>query len=126
MRLLLDTHAFLWSTSSPDKLSSAARDACENPANLLYLSHASVWEMLIKEHFGKLRIEGGVRPLIEAEHGQVKLLPISLAHLWQLSSLPPHHRDPFDRLLLAQAAAEGMALVTADATLHKYGLPIVW
>ena len=119
-RLLLDTHAFLWALESPGVLVSPAREAIANPRNAVYVSAASVWEVAIKRALNKLR---GPPHLIEAI-GTVGFseLPITAFHAEQAGSLPLHHTDPFDRMLVAQAQAEGLILVTRDANIPRYGI----
>ncbi len=119
-RLLLDTHALLWSLESPGVLVAPAREAIANPRNAVYVSAASVWEVAIKRALNKLR---GPPHLIEAI-GTVGFseLPITAFHAEQAGSLPLLHRDPFDRMLVAQAQAEGLILVTRDANIPRYGI----
>ena len=124
MKLLLDTHIFLWLNSDPEKLPPAAYDACHDPHNQLYLSHVSPWEIQIKQQLGKLQLRAALSELITTqvrENGLV-MLPIELAHIYALSQLPCHHNDPFDRLLIAQAKIESMVLVTVDRKFSLYDL----
>src|SRR3954467_7178760 len=111
MRLLLDTHVFLWWTNEPQRLTRNMRTFCEDPANTLLLSIASVWEMQIKIQLEKLRLTVPLRELIEREQqtNNVTLLPIQIDHVFALQQLPPHHMDPFDRLLIAQSIIEDVA-----------------
>ena len=119
-RLLLDTHALLWALESPEVLAEPAREAIADPRNAVYVSAASVWEVAIKRALNKLR---GPPDLIEAI-GTVGFseLPITAFHAEQAGSLPLLHRDPFDRMLVAQAQAEGLILVTRDANIPRYGI----
>ena len=131
MRLLLDTHAFLWILQDPTRLGDSARSALIDGANELLLSVGSCWEMSIKHAAGKLALPAPFVQFIEAElkANRIDLLPISIAHLGRMCTLPKHprdHRDPFDRLLVAQALAESIALVSGDATLDAYGAQRVW
>lgn len=129
MRLLLDTHAFLWLIGeSPSKLSRKALDACENEQNELLLSAAVVWEIQIKHQIGKLRLKRSVEETIEQQLdlGNMKMLPIERTHIYGLGDLARHHRDPFDRLLIAQARAEGAELVTHDPLFANYSVKILW
>ncbi len=124
MKLLLDTHIFLWLNSEPEKVPPAAYDACRDPDNQLYLSHVSPWEIQIKQQLGKLQLRAALSELIETqtkENGLI-MLPIELAHIYGLSQLPCHHHDPFDRLLIAQAKIESMVLVTVDRKISLYEL----
>jgi PIN domain nuclease of toxin-antitoxin system len=124
MKLLLDTHIFLWLNSDPEKLPPAAYDACRDPNNQLYLSHVSPWEIQIKQQLGKLQLRVALSELIttQARENGLVLLPIELAHIYALSQLPCHHNDPFDRLLIAQARIESMVLVTVDRKISLYDL----
>lgn len=128
MNLLLDTPAFLWLMESPEKIPAKVLRACESPANRLLLSLVSIWEMQIKIGLGKLRLNGALSSLVaeQAESNSIEPLPIHLNHLWRLSELPPHHPDPFDRLLVAQAQVEKLTLVTADAAISKYKVNVAW
>lgn len=125
MRLLLDTHALLWSLGSPDRLPTRVAKALRDPSNSVYVSAASAWEIAIKAALGKLK--GDVDEIIGAiaEVGFDEL-PVTLAHARRVRKLPAHHRDPFDRMLVAQALEEGLALVTHDGALDAYRVPIEW
>jgi len=128
VRLLLDTHAFLWWINDDPALSRRARAAMGDPANECLLSMASAWEMAIKISLGKLELEGSLERFLPeqiATNG-FAMLPIDLRHVSRVTRLPFHHRDPFDRLLVAQALVEGLAVVTADATFVKYGVRRTW
>lgn len=122
MRLLLDTHVFIWLDTAPERLSPAALMACQDPENSLLLSVASAWEMEIKQRIGKLRLDVPLESMVEVQQtiNQLQLLSIELQHVLAIRELPPHHGDPFDRLLLAQARFEGARLVTADGQLSRY------
>ena len=125
MRLLLDTHVLLWAAGQDDRLSPAARRLLERPGNELVFSAASLWEVALKRQGG--RSDFGADPAVLRrtllESGYVEL-PITGIHAAATSTLPPIHKDPFDRLLLAQAITEGMTLVTADKVLSRYPGPI--
>ena len=125
MRLLLDTHVLLWAAGKDDRLSPAARRLLERPGNELVFSAASLWEVALKRQGGKR--DFGAEPAVLRrtllESGYIEL-PITGIHAAATSALPPLHRDPFDRLLLAQAMTEGMTLVTADKVLSRYPGPI--
>ena len=118
MRLLLDTHIFLWSLDDDPKLSSAAWSLIE-AADTVYVSAASLWEATIKYHLGKLHVEPD-RLVGAVTASGFSELPISLQHAVAISRLPALHRDPFDRLLIAQALIEPLLLLTADAQLEAY------
>ena len=120
--LLLDTHALLWYLEGDARLSPRAKDAIESGLEV-YVSAASVWEVAVKRAAGKLK---SGQDLIERISTGFEHLPITQEHAWATSALPPHHRDPFDRLLVAQARAERLPLLSADAKLHAYDVDIVW
>ncbi len=127
-KLLLDTHIFIWLDSSPEKLSPTALAVCEDPWHQLYLSVVSVWEMMIKIHRQRLTLRVPLREMIQGqqEMNGVTLLPVELSHVYALEGLSLYHNDPFDRLLVAQAIAEQMALVSADSKLTSYPVVVVW
>ena len=128
MKLLLDTHAFLWWIADDPSLSTRARRAIAGAANEVYLSAASAHEMAIKAGLGRLRLREPLEELVPREVAACgfRVLPVQLSHALGVSSLPPIHRDPFDRLLVAQARIEDLALVTIDKALGRYGVKIVW
>lgn len=121
MKLLLDTHLLLWAAGTPKRLSSAARKAISAPNNILYFSAASIWEIVIKNGLGRTDFSVDARVLRRGlvDNGYIEL-PISGEHALAVDHLPPIHKDPFDRMLLAQASTEGMTLLTSDATLAQY------
>ncbi len=128
MRLLLDTHAFLWWVEDAPALPRKARAAIANPGNECFLSLVSVWEMAIKLSLGKLKLPGAIERFIPqqlAENG-FSQLPIDFRHVARVANLAFHHRDPFDRLLAAQAVEEELTIVSADRIFVKYGVPRVW
>ena len=120
MRLLLDTHVLLWSLSEPGKLSGRTREALEDAINEVFVSAVSGWEIAVKRALGKLEAPDDLEAGIMG-HG---FLPLNLtfAHAEHAGALPPHHGDPFDRLLVAQAQIEGLVLVTGDARISLYGV----
>ncbi len=124
MRLLLDTQSLLALLSSDYPLSPAARTAMERPDAQLVVSVVSVWEIAIKRSIGKLRAPDNVIELIE-EAG-AEMLTITARHAHATGALPFHHRDPFDRLLIAQAQLEDCAIVTGDGAFPAYDVPVVW
>jgi PIN domain nuclease of toxin-antitoxin system len=128
MKLILDTHAFLWADAEPDKLTGRARAVCEDPANMLMLSTASVWEMEIKVMLGKLTTRKPLRLLLEdwVRESSLGILPVELEHVLRLDSLPSLHKDPFDRLLVAQALAEDCSLVSHDPAIRQYPVNVIW
>jgi PIN domain nuclease of toxin-antitoxin system len=118
MTLSLDTHVLLWSLSAPERLSHAARNAIEDPSNLVFVSAAVTWEIEIKVGLGKLRAPSDLVTQLAAANFQE--LPITIAHTLAIKQLPNLHRDPFDRIMLAQAKAAGLTLVTADPQVLQY------
>lgn len=125
MRLLLDTHLLLWAAGQPDRLSVEAVSLLEDPHNLLLFSAASLWEITIKKGLGRadFRVEPRVLRRGLRDNGYIEL-PISADHALAIDLLPPIHKDPFDRLLLAQALTEGITLLTADALVARYPVPV--
>ncbi len=121
MRLLLDTHAFVWWDAKDSRLPDRMREAIASTENQVFVSAVSVWEIAIKRASGKLIFKGSISKAIDA-HG-FQALPISVAHAEWAGSLEPIHQDPFDRMLIAQANLEGMSLVTVDAQILSYPLP---
>lgn len=128
MKLLLDTHVFIWWDSEPARLSSQALALCQDRANTVLLSVASVWEMQIKLQLGKLKLSLPLAKVIESQEriNNIEVLPIILAHVLALQNLPAHHKDPFDRLLIAQANVEGAVLISGDPILAKYPVKLLW
>jgi len=128
VKLLLDTHTFIWWDSDPAKLSATALALCSDPANELILSVTSVWEMQIKHQLGKLSLRLPLRDIVthqQATNGVI-VLPILPEHVFALDGLPTPHKDPFDRLLVAQANSEGATLVSADAIFAAYPVYTAW
>ncbi len=125
MRLLLDTHIFLWYISADPQLPVAFRDAIRDPANEVYLSAASVWEAVIKHALGKLPLPEAPAEYLprQREAHRIATLSIEEAALAHLAGLPPLHRDPFDRILIAQALQHGLTLVTVDDAVRAYPVP---
>jgi PIN domain nuclease of toxin-antitoxin system len=126
MRLLLDTHVFLWYISADPKLPATFRAAIQDPANEVYLSVASVWEAVIKNGLGKLPLPGPPADYLPQQrdaHG-IATLPVDEGAMSPLASLPPLHRDPFDRLLIAQARLEGLTVLTADSAFEVYDVRV--
>ena len=120
MRLLLDTHVLLWSLAEPRKLSGQTREALEDAANEVFVSAVSGWEIAVKRTLGKLEAPDD----LEAGIVRQGFLPLNVtfAHAEHAGALPPHHGDPFDRMLVAQAQIEGLVLVTSDARISLYGV----
>ena len=128
MKLLLDTHVFLWMSLDAPPLSRQARDLLADTDNVLLLSAASYWEIAIKVSLGKYRLDEPLEDFVnrELEKNSMQILPIEPRHAAQLASLPFHHRDPFDRMLIAQALVERVAVVSRDVALDGYGVHRVW
>lgn len=124
MRLLLDTHALLWWLSDDDQLGQYVRDLIADPANDVLVSVVSLWEIQVKVRAGKLTADmPGILKEIEAQ--AFELLPISQAHLVHLGTLPAHHKDPFDHLLIAQAIVEAAIFVSEDRHIPDYAVQVV-
>ena len=125
MKLLLDTHLLLWAAGAPHRLPPAARALLEDPANDLWFSAASLWEIAIKHQQGRqdFRADPSLLRRGLRDHGYTEL-PIASAHAVALDLLPPLHKDPFDRILIAQAIVEGIILLTADPLLARYPGPV--
>lgn len=124
MRLLLDANALLWWRDASPRLSTQARDAIGHGGNEIIVSAATLWEIAIKRSLGKLQFFDDFEEVMREE--AFTLLPTALAHLRAFDALPRHHRDPFDRLLIAQALAEGIPIATGDRVFAAYGVQIVW
>jgi PIN domain nuclease of toxin-antitoxin system len=128
MKLLLATHTFIWWDSEPAKLSAQALALCQDRQNVLLLSVVSVWEMQVKLQLGKLRLTLPLKEIIETQQqtNNIEVLPVTLAHVLALENLPTHHKDPFDRLLVAQAIVEKAVLISSDQNVVKYPVNVVW
>lgn len=122
-RYLLDTHTLLWWLGEPEKLSNDARDVIADGRSELFFSAASAWEMSIKRALGRLSFPGNLEPVLRRQ--RIAVLPIAMAHALAVGDLPPHHTDPFDRMLVAQAGVEGFVVVTRDAVFETYGVGVV-
>lgn len=127
MRLLLDTSTFLWFIEDSPRLSAKAKSLLESEEDLL-ISAASLWEIAIKISIGKLTLNQSYKEFIpdQLAKNDMRLLPIAVEHLALVSALPFHHRDPFDRLLIAQACVEELPIVSIDAQLDRYGVQRLW
>jgi PIN domain nuclease of toxin-antitoxin system len=127
MKLLLDTHAFIWWDSDPGLLSARVRTTLQDSANSVLLSVVSVWEMVIKVQLGKLTLRLPLTQIvIQQQANGIQILPITLDHVLEVESLPNVHKDPFDRLLAVQAKIEGVDLVTADPIFAQYPVRVFW
>jgi PIN domain nuclease of toxin-antitoxin system len=128
MRRLLDAHSLIWALDDPSKLGAAARAELQDPANELLVGAGTMWELSIKCGLGKLTLAVPFRQWMENAVANLGLavLPITLDHVDKQAALPFHHRDPFDRLLAAQALVEGVSIVSADPMLDQYGVSRIW
>jgi PIN domain nuclease of toxin-antitoxin system len=128
VKLLLDTHAFLWFALDDSRLSATGRREMIVPENNLLLSAASAWEIAIKISIGKYQISGDFEPFIleQLTKNSIDYLPIQLAELQHVATLPFHHRDPFDRLLIAQSIAHGLPIISSDELFDAYPIQRVW
>lgn len=127
-RYLLDTHALLFMDQAPDRLSDASKALIEDTRNRLFVSIASLWELQIKSMFGKLTLPLAVDRMMlrQQRENDIDLLPIAIAHVVEQAALPFHHRDPFDRMLIAQARVEGLTLLSRDAAMQNYDVAVQW
>ncbi len=128
MKILLDTHAFLWLMVDDPRLSVTAREVFLDPDNDILLSLASVWEMAIKANLRKLKLPQPVMEYVHRRSGRFKihLLSITMEHLSLIETLPQHHRDPFDRLIIAQGQFENIPILTQDQKFDKYSIQNIW
>jgi len=122
VRYLLDTHVLLWARSTPDRLSGEALDVLLSADDVLYVSMASLWECAIKSSIGKLAVPDRFYRIVADDY---EVLGIDVSHVEACAQLPLHHRDPFDRLLVAQAQLGGLILVTRDQNIARYDVPTV-
>lgn len=128
MRLLIDTHTLIWAMDDPTKLSGLATTALQDPSNDLLLSAATVWELAIKIGQGKLTLSLPYRQWMDKAIADLELtiLSVTVEYAERQASLPTHHKDPFDRLILSQALVEGVSVVCADAIFDNYGVTRLW
>ena len=127
MKALLDTHAFLWAIAEEGKLSRRAQQIFTGP-NHLWLSVASLWEILIKVKAGKLPLPEPSGPYVvrKLAENRIEVMPIKLDHVLRIESLAVHHRDPFDRILIAQSLEEDLPIITADPVFERYPVQLIW
>jgi PIN domain nuclease of toxin-antitoxin system len=128
MNVLLDTCTFLWAVSAPAQLSARARDAIASPANAVYVSSVSAWEIAVKHGLGRLTLTSPPDRFVQLQreaHG-FETLPVDEASALHVSRLPALHRDPFDRLLVCQAIVHGLAILTPDPLVEQYPARVVW
>jgi len=128
MRVLLDTNSFLWFISGSNRLSIDAQRFIADLDNQLVLSLASLWEIAIKISIGKLELLQPFDQLIpqQLKENDIHVMPIELSHLTKILGLPFHHRDPFDRLIIAQALTEGLCVISPDIVFSKYSVKLIW
>ena len=128
MNLLLDTHALIWSFSNTKNLSPVVAREIKNPANRIFLSVVSVWEMQVKSKIGKMAFDDTLENIVTEQQkvNDFQILPVTLAHALYLENLPLHHQDPFDRLLISQAMVENMTLVSLDRKFPLYPVNLLW
>ncbi|RDV80486.1 type II toxin-antitoxin system VapC family toxin [Ammonifex thiophilus] len=128
MKILLDTHVFLWWIADDPRLPERVRKVIANKRNTLFFSAASAWEMAIKASLGKLSVPGDLSDFVieQLRLNNITPLPVRLTHALRIYSLPRIHRDPFDRLLVAQAQEEGLVILTNDAKIREYPVEVVW
>ena len=128
MRILLDTHTFLWGIAEPARLSSTARKIMEDGDNDIFVSAASAWEIAIKTHLGKLRLPARPEAFVSEQllKHRFNSLPVSFSHALHVFALPALHRDPFDRLLISQSMLEQLPILTADTKIRQYHVKTIW
>ena len=128
MKYLLDTVVWLWSLDSVGRINQQALELLNNGAEEIYFSAATAWEVSIKASLGKLKLPSAPARCISSftERQRLRALPVTTLHAFKVYELPHHHRDPFDRLLIAQAIVEDMTILTADKDFRKYSVDIVW
>ena len=123
MNLLIDTHILLWWLGDQPELSHKARELISDGHNLVFISAVVIWEIMIKRAVGKLKVPSNFRSVLQQQ--AFEFLDITSEHSFAVGDLPDHHRDPFDRMLIAQARIEGLTMVTHDTRLHDYNVPII-
>src|SRR5438128_1556979 len=128
MKALLDTHTFLWWVQNDPRLSDRVREIMSDISTTLYLSAASGWAIAIKTQLGKLQVFSNLEEFIaeQLRLNDIDTLPITLRHGLHVATLPPHHRDPFDRMLVAQCQLEHLPMLTADTQIAKYAIQTIW
>lgn len=128
MRALLDTHSFLWWITDSPQLSSRVREIISDGRNEIFLSAASGWEIAIKAQLGRLQLPGNLEHFIAGQLtvNSIYSLPVQMSHALHVAVLPNHHQDPFDRILVAQAQLEGLAIITSDPQISRYPVKVIW
>lgn len=127
MKVLLDTHAFIWWDSEPERLSEQVLSLLSQPETVRFVSVVSLWEMQIKNQLGKLNLNKSLEEiyLSQSQNG-ISFLSMSTAHIFNLSVLPNHHKDPFDRMLISQALCEGLTVISKDGKFKLYDVLLLW
>ena len=128
MRVLVDTHCWLWQLGEPHRLGQQARTVLSSPENEVFFSAASAWEIVIKHTLGRLSLPSPPAEYIPSRMAALGnlSLPVAQTHVLRVAALPLHHKDPFDRVLIAQALVEGLTLITVDPVMRMYEAPIIW
>jgi PIN domain nuclease of toxin-antitoxin system len=128
VKLLIDTHVFIWLNEESSQLSNKVKELYRSREHEIYLSIASAWEMQIKAQLGKLDLAMPIEALVNknSQENDIYLLPIDLSHIAQLEKLPQHHKDPFDRMIIAQAMVEDFTIVSIDGVFDDYAVPVIW
>jgi PIN domain nuclease of toxin-antitoxin system len=128
VRALLDTHAFLWWIADDERLGPRARKAIADGSNDVFFSTASAWEIAVKAGLGRLRLTDDLERFIPAQvtTNGFQVMPVHLRHALAVHALPDHHRDPFDRILIAQAVRESLVLLSGDPQVRRYPVKVVW
>ncbi|NEQ83530.1 MAG: type II toxin-antitoxin system VapC family toxin [Moorea sp. SIO2I5] len=128
MQALLDTNAFLWWAADDPRLSATARETIQDPDNAIFFSVASAWEIIIKTRIGKLTLPESPESYIptRVDYYCFQILPIEIKHVLQIWKLDSHHKDPFDRVLIAQSQVENLPIITKDAKISLYDIDILW
>ena len=128
MKVLIDTHVLIWWDSDPDRLSAKAREVLCGQQSVVHVSVVSLWELQIKAALGKVALSLPLRDLVreQQERNGVELVGVRAEHVFAVGSLPAHHKDPFDRMLVAQALIEGFTIVSCDPMVARYAVPVLW
>jgi PIN domain nuclease of toxin-antitoxin system len=128
MRYLLDTHTFIWWNNEPEKLSAQVLTLCQESNSQLYVSMVSLWEMQIKLQLGKLKLHQSLEDIVQSQiiENDIQLLDITAPHIFKLSMLEEHHKDPFDRLLISQSIHEDMPILSKDGVFGEYPVRVIW
>jgi PIN domain nuclease of toxin-antitoxin system len=127
VKLLLDAHTFIWWDSEPERLSPRVLALLNDESNTPYISVVNIWEIQIKSSIGKMSLHQSLENIVRSfAESDIPFLPITTSHVLALKRLPDHHRDPFDRILIAQALVEGMTLISKDAIVAQYPINVIW